>query len=111
MGLFFVNARNCLIQGVQIGPTAAFSAIQQACVNMTWRDIHLAQNDCHTNQDGIDVGPGCRNIVIDGITGHTGDDLCSVYAQNTSPPIHAYARRCRTLPTATSSGSTSPTST
>lgn len=92
MGVFFVNVHDYVVQNVSIGPTAAFTAIQQASTDGRWTNVEMVQNDCLTNQDGIDVGPGCRNIVIEGSTGHTGDDLCSIYAQNTSPSLHPYIK-------------------
>jgi hypothetical protein len=42
--------------------------------------IHM-QGDCHLrNQDGIDLRVGCSNILIEKITGQTGDDVVALSA-------------------------------
>ena len=91
-GIYLVNVDGYSVQNIGLGPTAAFAGIQQLCKNGLWRGVRLNQNDSTVNQDGIDVGSGCRDIVIDGITGHTGDDLCSIYAQNSSDSLHSYVK-------------------
>ena len=39
------------------------------------------------NQDGLDLRRGCRNIVIDTITGTTGDDLVALTAISREPHL------------------------
>lgn len=90
VGVFFMNVSNYRVEDITIGPTNAFAGLQQACTFGRWSRIHLAQDASTTNQDGINIGPGCSNILIEGLTGTTGDDLCSIYAQNTSTSIHPY---------------------
>jgi len=47
------------------------------------------------NQDGIDLRVGCHDIVIEDITGETGDDLIALTALNAPPFEGKYARADR----------------
>ena len=89
-GISLVNVTNYQFTNITIGPTNGFAALQQKCTFGKWTNIHLAQDVTTPNQDGIDFGPGCSDIVVNGVTGKTGDDLFSIFAQNTSASIDPY---------------------
>lgn len=82
-GLLFQNVTGLEVSGITIGPTYRMAAMQYGVRNARWSDVTLAQDASTPNQDGIDVGPGCRNIRIDGVKGRTGDDCFSIFAKNT----------------------------
>ncbi len=90
IGIAWVNVEDVEVSGVEIGPCRAFAANTQASTDVRWRNIRLAQDGSSVNQDGIDVGPGSTNIHMDGIKGTTGDDVFSIYGQNTSASIHPW---------------------
>jgi hypothetical protein len=93
IGVAFVGVTDSSVTDVTIGPTQAFAANMQLCSDIRWARITLAQDGTTPNQDGIDTGPGCSNIKINDITGRTGDDLFSIYAQSTSSSIEqAYVK-------------------
>ena len=61
----------------------------ERCAHGTLRDIDFASSGFKMvdgtrqtilNQDGIDLRMGCHDILIDNITGHTGDDLIALTA-------------------------------
>jgi hypothetical protein len=81
IGVCWVNATDVRVDDVKIGPTQVFAGCQFGCSNMRWSNIELAQDRSTHNQDGIDTGPGCSDIVISDVTGITGDDGFSVFAK------------------------------
>jgi polygalacturonase len=91
IGLLFVNVKGLSVEDVAIGPCHGKAANMQKCSKAYWSGINLLQ-EAATLRDGIDVGPGCSNIVIDGVRGRTGDDCFSIYAQNTSTSITPYLK-------------------
>jgi hypothetical protein len=91
-GLFWVNVADLSVQDITVGPTQAFASNIQVCTKVRYRNIQLDQDRTTVNQDGLDIGPGCSDVVFDGVTGTTGDDGFSLYAQNTSGSLHAYTK-------------------
>ncbi|PPF82198.1 hypothetical protein C5B96_09600 [Subtercola sp. Z020] len=89
-GLLFQNVTGLTVSGVTLGPMYKMAAMQYGVRGAHWSDIELAQDATTTNQDGIDIGPGCRDIHIDSVRGRTGDDCFSIFAKNTGGNTTAY---------------------
>lgn len=90
-GLLFQNVQGLHVSGLTIGPVYTAAAMQFAVTDGHWSDIELAQDVTTTNQDGIDIGPGCRQIHIDSVRGRTGDDGFSIFAKNTGGNVTEYS--------------------
>lgn len=91
-GLGFLNAERIRVRNIKLGPTQSFAGNLQVCSDVIFENIDLAQDVATPNQDGLDIGPGCFDIVFRGITGKTGDDAFSFYAQNTSGSLWPYTK-------------------
>ena len=84
VGVNFVNAHNYVVRGVTIKDTNCFGALQVGSTEGVWSDITFSQDRSVTNQDGIDIGPGCSNIFINNVRGVIEDDMFSIFAKYTT---------------------------
>lgn len=80
-GIHFVNVDGLLVQGITWANTAMFGAMCTGVRNALWKDNRVEQDFSQPNQDGLDIGPACYNIEIDGFTGKTEDDVHSIFAK------------------------------
>lgn len=83
-GVTFTNVRGFRLEGGTLGPFRGPCTIFQGATRGRGGNINLAQDRTGPNQDGMDFGPGCRDIQLDGITGVTGDDCFSIFSQKTA---------------------------
>lgn len=89
IGVLFANVHNFLIENVTIKNAHAWSVSLERCENGVVRNLTFESEETRVidgksvkalNVDGLDLRKGCRNIVVDGIFGHTGDDLVAITA-------------------------------
>ena len=89
IGILLANVSHFSIEGLKIEQSHAWGISLEACAfgrvaNIDfeahmWRMIDgLKQNI--ENQDGVDLRNGCHHILIEDITGHTGDDMVALTA-------------------------------
>ena len=89
-GFLFQNVDGLTVNEVAIGPCRRMAAMHYGVRNARYTNIRLNQDRTTGNQDGLDWGPGCTAIEIDGVTGTTGDDCFSIFAKNTGGNTTAY---------------------
>ena len=89
IGILLANVEGFSIEGVTVAASHGWGISLEACGMGTIRDVAfdarmyrwidgMKQNI--ENQDGIDLRNGCHHILIDGVTGHTGDDVIALTA-------------------------------
>lgn len=95
IGILMTSVELFSIEGVRIVNSHCWAISLEWCAYGSIRDISFSSDDGimidgeHTNalnQDGLDLRIGCHDIIIENITGHTGDDLIALTA---IPHAHA----------------------
>jgi hypothetical protein len=80
-GIQWVNAADIVIQDLKIGPFIWMAGVQIGCEQVRWSRINVNQDRSVSHQDGIDIGPGCSDILIEHTRGMTSDDCYSIWAK------------------------------
>lgn len=80
-GIQWVNASDVIVRDVRVGPICWMACVSIATTKLRWVNVDVAQDRSTTNQDGIDVGPGCSDVRIYNTTGQTSDDCHSIWAK------------------------------
>jgi hypothetical protein len=89
IGILMAFVDGFSIQNVTVRDSHAWAISLERCAHGTLRDIDFAssgdklidgQRQTILNQDGIDLRMGCHDILIENITGCTGDDLIALTA-------------------------------
>lgn len=89
IGVLFSNVHNFSIQNISVIQAHCWSMSLEKCSFGKICDIHFESTERRTlddkqivvlNVDGLDLRKGCHDIVIENITGTTGDDLVALTA-------------------------------
>lgn len=89
IGILFAFVENFSIENVAIHHSHCWAVSLERCAHGQVRDLRLASRENSTidgapvkilNQDGLDLRLGCHDILIENISGHTGDDLVALTA-------------------------------
>ena len=89
IGILLAFVEGFSIQNVAIQDSHCWAISLERCAHGTLRDLDFASGESKVidgnrrtilNQDGIDLRLGCHDILIENITGHTGDDLIALTA-------------------------------
>ena len=86
-GILLANVSGFQIENIMVKDSHCWGITLEYCTNGTIRNIRFESTGKRLidgqlvtilNQDGLDLRRGCRNIVIDGIVGYSGDDLVAL---------------------------------
>lgn len=89
ISVLLAKVDNFLIDGVTVSDSHCWAVVLEQCTRGKVSNIEFDSRNGKTvngkwelfrNQDGLDLLRGCRDITIENITGHTGDDLIAVCA-------------------------------
>ncbi|WDQ17116.1 glycosyl hydrolase family 28 protein [Rhodopirellula sp. P2] len=89
IGILLAFVDHFSIENISIQDSHCWAISLERCAHGTLRDLDFASTGHKTidntrktilNQDGIDLRMGCHDILIDNITGSTGDDLIALTA-------------------------------
>ncbi len=83
--IFFINVEGFSIENISITHHRYWGMRFQFCSRGTVRNIFF---DCcrdRRNQDGINLRNGCHDILIENVTGQTGDDMIALSAIDREP--------------------------
>ncbi len=89
IGILLAFVDNFRIANLTIKHSHAWAISLERCAHGTLRDLDFASTQSRVvdgvgqtllNQDGIDLRLGCHDILIENITGYTGDDLIALTA-------------------------------
>ena len=89
IGILLAEVNGFRLENLVLSDSHCWAISLEYCRTGTVRNIQFQSNGTKTidgksekilNQDGLDLRRGCSNIDIDGIYGHTGDDLVALTA-------------------------------
>ena len=89
IGILLAFVEHFRIENIAMHDSHAWAISLERCAHGTLRDLDFASSGSKTidgtrqtilNQDGIDLRMGCHDILIENITGYTGDDLIALTA-------------------------------
>ncbi len=89
IGILLAFVEHFRIENIAMHDSHAWAISLERCAHGTLRDLDFASSGFKTidgtrqtilNQDGIDLRMGCHDILIENITGYTGDDLIALTA-------------------------------
>ena len=87
IGILFAHVNDFSISNISIVNSHCWAISLEYCRNGKVRDVHFQSRGTrfidgkevpNLNQDGLDLRRGCRHILIENITGSTGDDLIAL---------------------------------
>jgi len=80
MPIHFVNVRDFEVAGLRIENHRYWGMCYTFCRRGVIRDVCFVARYDRRNQDGINLRNGCRDIVIEDVSGQTGDDTIALSA-------------------------------
>ena len=89
IGILLAFVERFSIENLTIRDSHAWAISLERCAHGRLRDLDFASSEFKVidgarrkilNQDGIDLRLGCHDILIENVTGHTGDDLIALTA-------------------------------
>ena len=89
IGILFANVEGFSIRNLALRDSHCWAISLERCAHGVLRDLDFASSESKMidgarqtilNQDGIDLRLGCHDILIENVTGYTGDDLIALTA-------------------------------
>ena len=80
VGILLCDVSDYEVGGFAMEETQSWAISQERCSRGRVHDIVFGSSNIMYNQDGVDVRKGCHDIVIEGISGFTGDDVVALTA-------------------------------
>ncbi len=89
IGLLLAYVENFSLQNLTLKDAHSWAISLEHCAFGTLRNLEFSSDggklidgkfQTYLNQDGLDLRQGCHDLIIDGITGHSGDDLVALTA-------------------------------
>lgn len=80
VGILLCDVSDYEVGGFAMDETQCWAISQERCCRGRIHDISFGSSDIMFNQDGVDVRKGCHDIVIENISGSTGDDVVALTA-------------------------------
>ena len=81
--IFFMNVEGFSVENVKIHHQRYWGMRFEFCSQGVVRDISFKVIRDRRNQDGIDIRNGCHDILIENVSGQSGDDLIALSAIDT----------------------------
>ena len=78
--IFFMNVEGFAVENLEIRNQRYWGMRFEFCSDGVIRDIYFDIKRDRFNQDGINLRNGCSNILIENISGQTGDDMIALSA-------------------------------
>lgn len=79
IGILLYNTQHFTLDGFQMEETQAWAiSLENGCAHGRISNIDFQNTNKYPNQDGIDIRKGCHDILIENITGITGDDTIAI---------------------------------
>jgi polygalacturonase len=90
--ILFNNVSNFKLTSLKLTELRYWAITLYYCSDGVIEDIEFKASNNVPNQDGIDLRRGCHDIVINNITGSTGDDTVALTGLLTENPTHFYLK-------------------
>ena len=79
VGILLYNTKHFTIENLKMEETQTWAiSVENGCAYGRIANIEMANTGKYPNQDGVDIRKGCHDIVIENITGTTGDDMIAL---------------------------------
>ena len=85
VGILLCDVSDYEVGGFAMEETQCWAISQERCCRGRVHDIAFGSTDVMFNQDGVDLRKGCHDIVVENITGSTGDDAVALTAYRDPP--------------------------
>lgn len=85
VGILLCDVGDYEIGGLRFEETQCWAISQERCFRGRVHDLVFGSTDLLFNQDGVDVRKGCHDLVIENISGVTGDDAVALTAYRDPP--------------------------
>lgn len=85
VGILLCDVNDYEIGGLRFEETQCWAISQERCSRGRVHDLVFGSTDLLFNQDGVDVRKGCHDLVIEDISGVTGDDAVALTAYRDPP--------------------------
>ena len=85
VGILLCDVSDYEVGGFAMEETQCWAISQERCCRGHVHDIVFGSTDIMFNQDGVDVRKGCHDLVIENISGSTGDDAVALTAYRDPP--------------------------
>lgn len=85
VGILLCDVNDYEIGGLRFEETQCWAISQERCSRGRVHDLVFGSTDLLFNQDGVDVRKGCHDLVIENISGVTGDDAVALTAYRDPP--------------------------
>lgn len=89
IGILLCDVVDYEIGGFSIDETQSWAISQERCAKGHLHDIDFNSSNLMLNQDGIDLRKGCHDILIENISGQTGDDTVALTALRDAPGVQS----------------------
>jgi len=88
IGVLLCGVKHFTIGGFTLEETQAWAvSVENGCAYGHIADLHFKNTNTYPNQDGVDVRKGCHDIMIENITGVTGDDAVALTGLRSDKPL------------------------
>ena len=79
IGVLLCGVRRFTIEGFAMKETQAWAvSVENGCCHGRIANLEFRNTNKYPNQDGVDIRKGCHDILIENITGQTGDDTVAL---------------------------------
>ncbi len=79
IGVLLCEVRHFTIEGLTLEETQAWAvSVENGCAYGRIANLDFKNSNKYPNQDGVDIRKGCHDILIENITGVTGDDAVAL---------------------------------
>ena len=85
VGVLLCDVSDYEVGGFAMEETQCWAISQERCCRGHVHDLVFGSTDIMFNQDGVDVRKGCHDLVIENISGSTGDDAVALTAYRDPP--------------------------
>ena len=85
VGILLCDVSDYEVGGFAMEETQCWAISQERCCRGHVHDLVFGSTDIMFNQDGVDVRKGCHDLVIENISGSTGDDAVALTAYRDPP--------------------------
>ena len=85
VGILLCDVSDYEVGGFAMEETQCWAISQERCCRGRVHDIAFGSTDRMFNQDGVDLRKGCHDVVVENISGSTGDDAVALTAYRDPP--------------------------
>ena len=87
IGVLLCGVKQFTIEGFTLEETQAWAvSVENGCAFGRIANLHFKNSNKYPNQDGVDIRKGCHDILIENITGVTGDDAVALTGLRSDKP-------------------------